>query len=288
MDRLSFFKKGLLGAGAMAAAGPLASALGKTASEEVENLGFNHLPTPESKVMANMILHKAATRGHANHGWLDSHHTFSFASYYDPKRMNFGVLRVLNDDHVAPGMGFGTHPHDNMEIISIPLEGDLEHKDSMGNTAVIKRGDIQVMSAGMGITHSEYNRNKDQAVKFLQIWVFPKTNGVKPRYDQLALQVADRHNKLQQVLSPNPDDDGVWVHQDAWFHMGNLDAGLELEYALRRKGNGVYVFLLEGDLTVNGQALNRRDGLGVWDTDSLSLRADSAAEVLLMEVPMAL
>jgi redox-sensitive bicupin YhaK (pirin superfamily) len=287
MNRLSFFKKGLMGAGALAAAGPLASALGKNTAEETDNLGFNHLPTPESKVMDNMVLHKAATRGYANHGWLDSHHTFSFASYYDPKRMNFGMLRVLNDDHVAAGMGFGTHPHDNMEIISIPLEGDLEHKDSMGNTAVIRRGDIQVMSAGTGITHSEYNRNKDQAVKFLQIWVFPKVRGVKPRYDQLTLNVADRHNKLQQVLSPNPDDDGVWVHQDAWFHMGNLDAGVELSYALKRKGNGVYVFVLEGDVTVNGQPLNRRDGLGVWNTDTLSFRADSASEVLLMEVPMA-
>jgi redox-sensitive bicupin YhaK (pirin superfamily) len=287
MNRLSFFKKWLMGAGALAAAGPLASALGKNTAEETDNLGFNHLPTPESKVMDNMVLHKAATRGYANHGWLDSHHTFSFASYYDPKRMNFGMLRVLNDDHVAAGMGFGTHPHDNMEIISIPLEGDLEHKDSMGNTAVIRRGDIQVMSAGTGITHSEYNRNKDQAVKFLQIWVFPKVRGVKPRYDQLTLNVADRHNKLQQVLSPNPDDDGVWVHQDAWFHMGNLDAGVELSYALKRKGNGVYVFVLEGDVTVNGQPLNRRDGLGVWNTDTLSFRADSASEVLLMEVPMA-
>jgi redox-sensitive bicupin YhaK (pirin superfamily) len=169
--------------------------------------------------MTKTILHKSETRGHANHGWLESYHTFSFANYYNPERMHFGVLRVLNDDRVNPGMGFGAHPHDNMEIISIPLEGDLEHKDSMGNVATIKHGDIQVLSAGTGIQHSEYNRNQNQLVKFLQIWIFPNKKNVTPRYDQITLNIAERHNKLQQIISPNPDDEGVWIHQDAWFHL---------------------------------------------------------------------
>jgi quercetin 2,3-dioxygenase len=176
--------------------------------------------------MKNTILHKAETRGNADHGWLHSRHTFSFAGYYDPERVHFGVLRVLNDDTVAPGMGFGTHPHENMEIISIPLEGDLEHKDSMGNVSVIRHGDVQVMSAGTGITHSEYNKNKDRPVKFLQIWVFPDKENLTPRYDQVTLNIDDRHNKLQQILSPDPDDPGVWIHQNAWFHLGKFDEGV--------------------------------------------------------------
>jgi len=236
--------------------------------------------------MANTILHKAATRGHANHGWLDSYHTFSFANYYNPERMHFGELRVLNDDTVTGGMGFGTHPHDNMEIISIPLEGDLQHKDSMGNTAVIKQGDIQVMSAGTGIYHSEQNNDKGEAVKFLQIWIFPNKKNVVPRYDQLTLNVADRHNKLQQVLSPNATDEGVWIYQDAWFHMGNLDKGVTVNYNLKKEGNGVYAFVLKGDVSINEQPLNTRDGFGISGVNELTITADSEAEILLMEVPM--
>ncbi|MGE5393166.1 MAG: pirin family protein [Candidatus Saccharibacteria bacterium] len=236
--------------------------------------------------MAHTVLHKAATRGHANHGWLNSFHTFSFANYYDPERIHFGALRVLNDDTVEAGMGFGLHPHDNMEIISIPLEGDLEHKDSMGNTTVIKHGDIQVMSAGTGIHHSEYNKNKDQRVKFLQIWVFPNQKKVTPRYDQITLNMEDRHNKLQQILSPNPQDEGVWIYQNAWFHLGKLDKGFTTDYQLKDKGNGVYAFILSGDVTIDGQILNTRDGFGIWDTDKITIKAESDAELLLMEVPM--
>ena len=238
--------------------------------------------------MANTVLHKAETRGHANHGWLNSYHTFSFANYYNPERVHFGALRVLNDDTVAAGMGFGTHPHDNMEIISVPLEGDLEHKDSMGNTTVIRNGDIQVMSAGTGVHHSEYNKNRDHLVKFLQIWVYPNQRNVQPRYDQITLNAADRKNTLQQIISPNADDAGVWIHQNAWFHLADFDAGKTGEYQIHKAGNGVYAFVLKGDLIINGQALSTRDGLGIWDTDTFSIEASSDAEFLLMEVPMEL
>jgi redox-sensitive bicupin YhaK (pirin superfamily) len=237
--------------------------------------------------MANTILHKANSRGDANHGWLHSRHTFSFANYDNPERVHFGALRVLNDDQVAAGMGFGTHPHDNMEIISIPLEGDLEHKDSMGNVAVIKSGDVQAMSAGTGITHSEYNKNKDKPVKFLQIWIFPNKRNVTPRYAQVTLNVNDRHNKLQQIVSPETDQSGVWIHQDAWFHLGRFDKGFLTEYKFKKPADGVYAFVIKGDVTIEGNALHERDGLGIKDTDKISLKADSQnAEVLLMEVPM--
>jgi len=254
-----------------------------------EPIGYNHLPNADSKIMENTVLHKSNTRGHANHGWLDSHHTFSFANYHNPDRMHFGVLRVLNDDRVDAGMGFGTHPHDNMEIISIPLEGDLEHKDSMGNTTVIKKGDIQAMSAGTGIFHSEYNKNADRLTKFLQIWVYPNKKNVTPRYDQITLNTNDRHNKLQQILSPNADDAGVWIHQDAWFHLGTFDNGFQSEYKLKKAGNGIYAFVLKGDFTIGNISLNERDGLGIWDANSIEITANSAdAEILLMEVPMAM
>lgn len=236
--------------------------------------------------MASTVLHKADSRGYANHGWLLSRHTFSFANYYNPERIQFGALKVLNDDTVEAGMGFGKHPHDNMEIISIPLVGDLEHKDSMGNTSVIRHGDIQVMSAGTGIFHSEYNKNKDRQVKFLQIWIFPDKKNVVPRYDQITLKLEDRHNKLQQILSPNPDDDGVWIHQNAWFHMGQFDKGIKTEYKIKATGNGVYAFVLSGDLTINDQKLNERDGLGLWEYEKLFITAESNSELLLMEVPM--
>ena len=238
--------------------------------------------------MTNSVLHKAASRGNANHGWLQSFHTFSFADYYNPQRMNFGVLRVLNDDTVAAGMGFGTHPHSNMEIVSIPLEGDLEHQDSMGNSTVIRNGDIQVMSAGTGIRHSEYNKNKDKQVKFLQIWIIPNQQNVTPRYDQMTLNLADRKNKLQQILSPNANDEGVWIHQNAWFHLGSFDKGFSAEYQFKDKNNGLYIFNLKGDIKINEQELNTRDGYGIWETSSVNITAITDAEFLLMEVPMIL
>ena len=245
--------------------------------------------TAEKETLTTYILHKAETRGRANHGWLESYHSFSFAGYQNPDRMNFGVLRVLNDDVVSQGMGFGKHPHDNMEIISIPLEGDLEHQDSMGNTTVIKEGDIQVMSAGTGIFHSEYNKNKDQPVKFLQIWVYPNQKNVTPRYDQISLSLKDRHNKLQQILSPNQEDEGVWIYQDAWFHMGTFDKDFETSYSLKKKGNGVYAFVLKGNFNIGGVSLSARDGMGISNEAAFTITADSAdAEILLMEVPMRL
>lgn len=251
----------------------------------IENVGFNHLPNKEEKTMKT-VLHKAETRGHANHGWLDSHHTFSFANYRNPERMHFGVLRVLNDDKVAEGQGFGKHPHDNMEIISIPLEGDLEHQDSMGNTTIIKEGDLQVMSAGTGIFHSEYNKNKDKEVKFLQIWLFPNTRNVAPRYDQISLRDIEKKNSFYQVLSPDVNDQGVWIHQNAWFHLAKFDAGTSEKYSLKKEGNGIYLFIIDGEVEVDGQKLEKRDGYGIWESAEINVKAMKNSSILLMEVPM--
>jgi redox-sensitive bicupin YhaK (pirin superfamily) len=290
MDRKKFIKKSLLGVvGLAAGAKTLEAGIEKptisTYDKLMDQVGFNHLPNNEIRTMKS-VLHKASSRGNANHGWLNSNHSFSFANYHNPDRMNFGVLRVLNDDVVAPSKGFGRHPHDNMEIISIPLEGDLEHKDSMGNVTVIKEGDVQVMSAGTGVFHSEYNKNADKAVKFLQIWMFPNKRNVSPRYDQISLDGQKMNNQLLQVLSPNMEDEGVWAHQNAWFHIGQLDNETKVAYDLKKKDNGVYVFVLEGEVNVEGQDLQKRDGFGVWDTNRINLESQSTAKVLLMEVPM--
>ncbi|MEZ4945324.1 MAG: pirin family protein [Cyclobacteriaceae bacterium] len=231
-------------------------------------------------------LHKSDSRGHANHGWLDTNHTFSFANYYNEERMHFGALRVLNDDFVEGGMGFGKHPHDNMEIISIPLSGDLEHKDSMGNTTVIKQNDVQIMSAGTGVQHSEYNKNKGEKVNFLQLWIFPKVRDIAPRYDQKTFDPAERINKLQQIVSPVETDSGVTINQDAWLHLGNFENGFSTNYTIKNKGNGVYVFVLSGDVTINDQKLNKRDGFGIWEVDEFLISANPNAEILLIEVPM--
>lgn len=231
------------------------------------------------------ILHKANERGHANHGWLDSYHSFSFAQYYNPEKMHFGALRVLNDDTVKAGYGFGQHPHDNMEIVSIPLHGDLAHKDSTGRDKIIRQNDVQIMSAGSGLTHSEMNANKDKEVKFLQIWVFPKQQDIEPRYEQKTFEPADRQNRIQTVVAPD-DSNAVWINQDAWFSLGNLDKGTEATYNLKKEGDGVYLFVIEGEVTVDGQKLNKRDGLGITETQAVKISADSNAEVLFIEVPM--
>ncbi|RYG17325.1 MAG: pirin family protein [Chitinophagaceae bacterium] len=236
--------------------------------------------------MAQTVLHKANTRGVADHGWLKSFQSFSFAGYYNPDRINFGALRVLNDDIVTGGMGFGEHPHDNMEIISIPLEGELQHKDSMGNVATIKAGEIQVMSAGTGIHHSEYNPNPAQPAKFLQIWLFPNQRNVQPRYDQILLDNQNKRNELIQILSPNAQDAGVWIYQNAWFNLGRFDKDHSKAYTFHQKENGVYIFVLKGKIEVNGRILESRDGFGVWETDSVELKAIEDAEFLIMEVPM--
>tara|TARA_Y100001934_G_scaffold138513_1_gene167100 strand:+ start:524 stop:1402 length:879 start_codon:yes stop_codon:yes gene_type:complete len=253
------------------------------------NLGFNHLPNPKTYPMKNSLLIKADSRGHANHGWLDTNHTFSFANYYNPERMHFGVLRVINDDYIAAGAGFGTHPHENMEIITIPFEGDLEHKDSMGHKEVIKHGDVQVMSAGTGIYHSEYNANKDKAVKLFQIWVFPDKRNVEPRYDQITLDTSKMKNQLMQILSPNPEDEGVWIHQNAWFDMGDFEAEKKLSHKLRApQSNGVYAMVVDGKFKINGQELEYRDGLGLWEINELEIESLEKGRLLLMEVPMQL
>ena len=290
MDRKDFITKSILASAIGAIAPHLLIAANVKQAEStydklIKKVGFNHLPNKEYKTM-NTVIHKAETRGNANHGWLNSNHTFSFANYHNPERMNFGVLRVLNDDRVQAGMGFGTHPHDNMEIISIPLEGDLEHKDSIGNVAVIKEGDVQVLSAGTGITHSEYNKNKDKEVKFLQIWVFPKEKNVSPRYDQISIRDIEKENKFYQVLSPSKEDQGVWINQDAWFNLGKFSKGSRDQYKIQKPGNVVYVFVLEGDVEINGEQLSLRDGMGIWDAESINLMANSDARVLLMDVPM--
>ncbi|MCC6541001.1 MAG: pirin family protein [Flavobacteriales bacterium] len=284
MNRKTFLRNGVLGGTALAALG---KAVGTSASPEV--VGFDHLPNENTHIMKNMVLHRASTRGHADHGWLQSHHSFSFASYYDPARMHFGTLRVLNDDVIAPGRGFGTHPHENMEIVTIPLSGTVAHKDSLGNSGTIKAGEVQVMSAGTGITHSEFNHGADAELRLLQTWMFPKQRNVEPRYAQIQLDHHAGENGFQQVLSPHPDDAGVWVHQDAWFHLGRFEAHREIEYHVKRKGNGVYAFLIDGEATINGQALFQRDGLGVWDVESLSITTGQhGARILLMDVPMEL
>lgn len=236
--------------------------------------------------MAQTVLHKAATRGMADHGWLKSAHTFSFAGYHDPERVHFGALRVLNDDSVNGGMGFGEHPHDNMEIISIPLEGELTHKDSMGNIATIKAGEIQVMSAGTGVYHSEFNALPNATAKFLQIWVFPNQRNVSPRYDQQKVDHLNKKNEFVQVLSPSKTDEGVWIYQDAWFSLANFEKGFSRAYPLHKNGNGVYVFVLKGEVNVNGTSLQARDGLGIWEVDKIEFDATVDAEFLLMEVPM--
>lgn len=232
------------------------------------------------------VLHKADSRGHADHGWLNAWHSFSFASYHDPTRVHFGALRVLNDDTIAGGMGFGTHPHDNMEIITIPLSGQLEHRDSMGNTGIISKGEVQVMSAGTGIQHSEKNKNTAEILKLLQIWVFPDKKNLTPRYDQRAFDLEAAKNNLVTIVSPMGSPEGLNIHQNAWFHLGKLDKDFSMTYELKDKNNGVYVFLIDGAVTVNGQSLGKRDALEISEAESLEIKTGAESEILLLEVPM--
>ena len=232
------------------------------------------------------ILHSADSRGLADHGWLQSRHTFSFADYYNPERMGFGLLRVINDDIVQPGMGFGRHPHKNMEIISIPLAGALRHQDSMGNEDVIHAGEVQVMSAGSGITHSEFNASKTEEVHFLQIWVQPKQTDITPRYNQRLFAAEERQNRWQTIVAPDDSLGALGINQDAWFSLAHLTAGTELSYERKRFGNGLYLFVLDGAITTDNQNLQRRDGLGMTEVEKISLTADSPAELLLIDVPM--
>lgn len=232
------------------------------------------------------IMHRSNTRGHAEHGWLDSHHTFSFASYHNPERVRFGLLRVLNDDIVQPGEGFGTHPHDNMEIVSIPLSGALAHKDSTGNEHVINTGDVQIMSAGSGLYHSEYNASQKEEVNFLQIWVFPKERDIQPGYDQKTFSKAERKNKFQAVVSPEKNSSSLWINQDSYFSLADIEAGKEITYNINKKGNGVYLFVISGSVEAAGTNLDKRDGIGIVDTDKITVSAKENSEILVIEVPM--
>ena len=232
------------------------------------------------------IFHSSQTRGEANHDWLQARHSFSFANYFNPERIQFGALRVLNDDIVAPGKGFGTHPHDNMEIITIPLKGALEHKDSMDNIGVIEADEIQVMSAGTGVYHSEYNKNSDQSVNLLQLWVFPNQKNVTPRFDQKSIKEFKKTNTLYPIITPNSEDSTLWIHQDAWFHLGDFSQETRVSYPLNKDGNGVYIFIIEGTAEIEGEKMLKRDAIGVWETDSLSITAKENTRMLIIEVPM--
>ncbi len=232
------------------------------------------------------IIHRADSRSFANHGWLQSYHTFSFAGYYNPERIHFGALRVLNDDTIKGGMGFGTHPHDNMEIVSIPLSGALEHRDNTGRHEIIHSNEVQIMSAGTGISHSEFNASKTDPASFLQIWVFPKLRNVNPRYQQQAFELADRLNKLQVVVSPEANGDALLINQDAWFSLGHFEEGQSVDIAPKMAQHGSYLMVLEGEVEVAGEVLKRRDAIGLSNYDTATVKALKAADFLLIDVPM--
>jgi redox-sensitive bicupin YhaK (pirin superfamily) len=227
-------------------------------------------------------------RGKANHGWLKAAHSFSFASWYDPDKIHFGALRVLNDDWVAPGMGFSSHPHDNMEIITIPLEGSLRHKDSMGHTSVIKSGEVQVMSAGTGIVHSEFNQDHGQALRLFQIWIFPDKKNVEPRYDQITYDTQELNKDFVQVVSPDQNNKGTWIHQQAWIHLTEIQDGSKRTYAFKKKENGLYIMVINGNFEIDGHMLKERDAIGIWDTDSIDILNIQEGRLLLIEVPLQL
>jgi len=233
-------------------------------------------------------LHKSNSRGKADHGWLKTRLTFSFAGYHDPKRMHFGVLRVLNDDQIAAGKGFGMHPHDNMEIITIPMEGVVEHRDNQGNHGIITKGEVQVMSAGTGVYHSEFNHSKEELLKLFQIWLFPNKGNVVPRYGQMTFDLTAQHNNFQLLVSPIEANipNTLGIHQNAFFSMGKFEAGQDFNYQLNRLGNGLYIFVVNGQVETSGESLEFRDGLGLEDISSVNFKTQTGVELLLMEVPM--
>ncbi|HZL12128.1 MAG TPA: pirin family protein [Prolixibacteraceae bacterium] len=233
-----------------------------------------------------LTVHRAGCRGHADHGWLNTWHSFSFAGYYNPDRMHFGALRVLNDDTVQAGMGFGTHPHDNMEIITIVLEGELEHRDSMGTGSVIRPGEVQVMSAGTGIQHSEFNHSAENEVSLLQIWVFPDQKNVEPRYDQAKFQDDEMNGKWRTVVSPDGNENSLMIHQQAWFSMGEFEPESTVSYQLKKAGNFVYLFLISGEIQIESETLNQRDALGLEEIDTdVKLKIIKKSKILVMEIP---
>ncbi len=236
--------------------------------------------------MSQFVIHTAESRGSADFGWLKPNYYFSFSNYYNPERIHFGMLRVLNDDYIAGGMGFPKHPHDNMEIITIPFEGAIVHEDSMGNSSVVNAGDIQVMSAGSGVLHSEKNYHSNLPLKLFQIWIFPNQKNVEPRYQQITLDKTKRINNWQQILSPNSDDEGVWIHQNAWMMMGDFDAKVQSDYQLNNTKNGVYIVVIKGQVEINQQLLNTKDAIGIWNTSSIQFNPLEKSEILIIEIPM--
>ena len=234
-----------------------------------------------------LTVHRSGCRGHFNHGWLKTWHTFSFASYYNPDRMHFGALRVLNDDIVQAGMGFGTHPHDNMEIITIVLEGELEHRDSMGNGSVIRPGEVQVMSAGTGIQHSEFNHSETTDINLLQIWVFPDKKNVEPRYDQVKFQEDEMNGNWRTVVSPDGKDNTLWINQQAWFSLGVFSPETAFSYQLKKPGNILYLFVISGDVNVESETIHQRDGLCIEEIENnVSMKANKQSKLLAMEIPV--
>lgn len=234
----------------------------------------------------NAVIHRSETRGHANHGWLDSYHTFSFGMYHDPSRVHFGMLRVLNDDFVIGGAGFGKHGHDNMEIISIPLQGSLAHSDSTGNEGIISTGDVQIMSAGSGIQHAEYNASETELVNFLQLWIFPKERNINPRYDQLSFSKQDVQNQLINIVSSEQKENTLWINQDAELYLGEFDISKDVVHTLKSEHHGVYLFVIEGSVTIEDITLNKRDGMGIYDAQTVLMKVREQSKILLIEIPM--
>jgi redox-sensitive bicupin YhaK (pirin superfamily) len=234
----------------------------------------------------NAVIHRSETRGHANHGWLDSYHTFSFGMYHDPSRVHFGMLRVLNDDFVIGGAGFGKHGHDNMEIISIPLQGSLAHSDSTGNEGIISTGDVQIMSAGSGIQHAEYNASETELVNFLQLWIFPKERNINPRYDQLTFSKQDVQNQLINIVSSEQKENTLWINQDAELYLGEFDISKDVVHTLKSEHHGVYLFVIEGSVTIEDITLNKRDGMGIYDAQTVLMKVREQSKILLIEIPM--